>query len=45
MNREQAKALVAKYNRGEASQEEIKLLENWYATESLKQQSLPEEED
>src|ERR1700748_1293807 len=45
MDRDQAKALLQKYNRGEASPEEMMLLENWYALESQKQAADPLPED
>lgn len=45
MDQRQAQELLEKYNQGKASQEEIRLLENWYAAESAKQQADPENED
>jgi len=45
MNPTEAKKLLQKYNAGNASPEEIKLLENWYARESQLQQADPENED
>src|ERR1700756_4265501 len=45
MNHKEAQELLQKYNAGKASPEEIKLLENWYAAESFRQQADPENED
>ena len=45
MDQRQAQELLEKYNQGKASKVEIKLLENWYAVESTKQQADPENED
>ncbi|WP_316812071.1 FecR family protein [Pedobacter heparinus] len=39
MNKEQATILLEKYNQGTATQEEIRLVENWYIKESGFQQS------
>jgi len=45
MNRKEAQALIEKYNRGEASPEETRLLENWFVSESAKQQAEPVNEN
>jgi transmembrane sensor len=45
MNPQEAKTLVSKYNRGEATKEEQRLLENWYAIESFREMAKPEMED
>jgi transmembrane sensor len=45
MDRQEAQEILQKYNEGKATAEEIRLLENWYAAESAKQQANPQDED
>lgn len=45
MTEQQAEHLIEKYNQGTATPEEVKLIENWYVTESAKQETDPENID
>jgi transmembrane sensor len=45
MNKEQAIALIDKYNEGKASVEEVRLVENWFARQSEITQQIPQDLD
>jgi len=45
MNKEQAIALIDKYNEGKASVEEVRLVENWFAQQSEITQQIPQDLD
>lgn len=45
LSEEQAAKLLQKYNSGEASDQQVQVVEHWYASESLRQQQEPVELD